>query len=152
MFISFEMGNLVCFYRKAVSCPIIDVISDENFAYLTGSETTYGGFNEKLNFRWYPAPERENRRRGGDKSLAMRFVNPTRIERTKLTFNHHHHLHHCCVSWRLQVVACFWLPCWLSAASCFSQRLSVISFCWLTRNSKVFAFFFKKTRASCFYY
>jgi len=50
------------------------VISDENFAYLQGSETTYGGFNEKLNFRWYPIPEREHKRRGYDNSLAARFV------------------------------------------------------------------------------
>lgn len=60
--------------RKAVACPIIDVISDDNFSYLTGSETTYGGFNEKLNFRWYPVAERELKRRGGDRSLALRFV------------------------------------------------------------------------------
>ena len=62
------------FYRRAVASPIIDVISDDNFAYLTGSETTYGGFNEKLNFRWYPIPDREHKRRGYDKSLSARFV------------------------------------------------------------------------------
>lgn len=50
------------------------MISDDNFGYLTGSETTYGGFNEKLNFRWYPIPDREHKRRGYDKSLAARFV------------------------------------------------------------------------------
>ena len=38
--------------RTNVICPIIDVISDETFEFLTGSDLTYGGFNWKLNFRW----------------------------------------------------------------------------------------------------
>lgn len=58
--------------RHAVVSPIIDVISDENFAYLQGAETTFGGFNEKMNFRWFEIPEREHIRRGWDKSLAAR--------------------------------------------------------------------------------
>ena len=37
--------------RTNVICPIIDVISDESFEFLTGSDLTYGGFNWKLNFR-----------------------------------------------------------------------------------------------------
>ncbi|CAD6999257.1 unnamed protein product [Ceratitis capitata] len=32
--------------------PIIDVISDETFEYITASDSTWGGFNWKLNFRW----------------------------------------------------------------------------------------------------
>lgn len=39
--------------RKTVVCPIIDVISDETFEYITASDMTWGGFNWKLNFRWY---------------------------------------------------------------------------------------------------
>jgi hypothetical protein len=62
--------------RQTVACPIIDVISDDTFAYLSGSESTSGGFNEKLNFRWYPVPQHEVDRRGGDKSLPLRFVSP----------------------------------------------------------------------------
>ena len=58
--------------RQTVVSPIIDVISDENFAYLSGSEGTYGGFSHKMIFRWIPIPEREHRRRGGDKSLPAR--------------------------------------------------------------------------------
>jgi len=54
--------------RKTVTSPIIDVISDENFEYLTGSERTYGGFNWKLNFRWYPIPESEYSRRNYDQT------------------------------------------------------------------------------------
>lgn len=58
--------------RKTVVCPIIDVISDDTFEYLLGSEMTWGGFNWKLNFRWYPVPERENIRRNHDKSIPLR--------------------------------------------------------------------------------
>merc|ERR1712131_380790 len=58
--------------RTNVICPIIDVISDDTFEFLTGSDLTYGGFNWKLNFRWYPVPQREVDRRGGDRSLPMR--------------------------------------------------------------------------------
>lgn len=59
-------------YRTSVVCPIIDVISDESFEYITGSDMTWGGFNWKLNFRWYPVPQREVERRGGDRSLPLR--------------------------------------------------------------------------------
>ncbi|XP_076095035.1 polypeptide N-acetylgalactosaminyltransferase 13-like isoform X3 [Mytilus galloprovincialis] len=58
--------------RTAVVCPIIDVISDDTFEYIPGSDMTWGGFNWKLNFRWYPVPQRELDRRGGERS------NPTR--------------------------------------------------------------------------
>ena len=58
--------------RTSVVCPIIDVISDDTFEYIPGSDMTWGGFNWKLNFRWYPVPQRELDRRGGDRS------NPTR--------------------------------------------------------------------------
>uniref|UniRef100_A0AAY4CX02 Polypeptide N-acetylgalactosaminyltransferase n=1 Tax=Denticeps clupeoides TaxID=299321 RepID=A0AAY4CX02_9TELE len=59
--------------RKSVVCPIIDVISDETFEYMAGSDMTYGGFNWKLNFRWYPVPQREMDRRKGDRTLPVRF-------------------------------------------------------------------------------
>lgn len=58
--------------RTTVVCPIIDVISDETFEYHAGSDMTYGGFNWKLNFRWYPVPQREMDRRKGDRSLPVR--------------------------------------------------------------------------------
>lgn len=38
--------------RRTVVCPIIDVISDDSFEYVTASDQTWGGFNWKLNFRW----------------------------------------------------------------------------------------------------
>lgn len=58
-------------------CPIIDVISDETFEYMAGSDMTYGGFNWKLNFRWYPVPQREMDRRKGDRTLPVRYPNKT---------------------------------------------------------------------------
>ncbi|UJR16353.1 hypothetical protein I4U23_003257 [Adineta vaga] len=61
--------------RTAVVCPIIDVISDNDFAYLTGSDMTWGGFNWRLNFRWYPVPQREELRRNRDHSLPL--LSPT---------------------------------------------------------------------------
>lgn len=61
--------------RTAVVCPIIDVISDETFEYMAGSDMTYGGFNWKLNFRWYPVPQREMDRRKGDRTLPVRYQN-----------------------------------------------------------------------------
>lgn len=58
--------------RTRVVCPIIDVISDETFEYIPASDMTWGGFNWKLNFRWYRVPQRELDRRKGDHSLPVR--------------------------------------------------------------------------------
>lgn len=58
--------------RKTVVCPIIDVISDETFEYITASDMTWGGFNWKLNFRWYRVPQREMSRRGGDRTAPLK--------------------------------------------------------------------------------
>lgn len=41
------------------------MISDDTFEYMAGWDMTYGGFNWKLNFRWYPVPQREMDRRKG---------------------------------------------------------------------------------------
>jgi polypeptide N-acetylgalactosaminyltransferase len=67
-------GFKICFcdVRRTVVCPIIDVISDDTFEYMAGSDMTYGGFNWKLNFRWYPVPQREMDRRKGDRTLPVR--------------------------------------------------------------------------------
>ena len=48
--------------RRTVVCPIIDVISDDTFEYVAASDLTWGGFNWKLNFRWYNVPQRETDR------------------------------------------------------------------------------------------
>ena len=62
---------------------MIDVLSDDTFEYLTGSELTYGGFDSRFTFDWIPVPERENARRNQDKSLPLRSVNPV-IEEQQL--------------------------------------------------------------------
>ena len=36
--------------RKTVACPITDVISDDTFEYMAGSDMTYGRLNWKLHF------------------------------------------------------------------------------------------------------
>nr|XP_033801745.1 polypeptide N-acetylgalactosaminyltransferase 13 isoform X5 [Geotrypetes seraphini] len=58
--------------RRTIVCPIIDVISDDTFEYMAGSDMIYGGFNWKLNFRWHPVPQREMDRRKGDRTLPVR--------------------------------------------------------------------------------
>lgn len=35
--------------------PIIDVIAEDDFEYVPASDMTWGGFNWKLNFRWFVA-------------------------------------------------------------------------------------------------
>ncbi|VVC28398.1 Nucleotide-diphospho-sugar transferases,Glycosyltransferase 2-like,Ricin B, lectin [Cinara cedri] len=58
--------------RKTVVCPVIDVISDDTFEYVTASDMTWGGFNWKLNFRWYRVPQREMSRRNNDRTAPLR--------------------------------------------------------------------------------
>ncbi len=65
-------------------CPVIDVISDDTFEYLSGSEMTYGGFDAHFVFDWIPVPDRENTRRNNDRSLPLRFVFKIKIVSTQL--------------------------------------------------------------------
>ncbi|XP_076232892.1 polypeptide N-acetylgalactosaminyltransferase 5 isoform X1 [Calliopsis andreniformis] len=58
--------------RTTVVCPIIDVISDDTFEYIPASDMTWGGFNWKLNFRWYRVAQREMDRRLGDRTAPLR--------------------------------------------------------------------------------
>uniref|UniRef100_A0AC34Q5Y7 Polypeptide N-acetylgalactosaminyltransferase n=1 Tax=Panagrolaimus sp. JU765 TaxID=591449 RepID=A0AC34Q5Y7_9BILA len=61
--------------RKAVVCPIIDVINDRNFAYQRGIEMFYGGFSWSLQFRWYAVPPKIAKQRAGDPTAPI--VSPT---------------------------------------------------------------------------
>ncbi|XP_020293598.1 polypeptide N-acetylgalactosaminyltransferase 5 isoform X1 [Pseudomyrmex gracilis] len=58
--------------RHTVVCPIIDVISDDTFEYIPASDMTWGGFNWKLNFRWYRVAQREMDRRNSDRTSPLR--------------------------------------------------------------------------------
>lgn len=62
----------IAYDRTTVVCPIIDVISDDTFEYITASDMTWGGFNWKLNFRWYRVAQREMDRRKGDRTAPLR--------------------------------------------------------------------------------
>ena len=39
--------------RTSVICPVIDIISDDNFSYTKTFENHWGGFNWQLSFRWF---------------------------------------------------------------------------------------------------
>lgn len=39
--------------RKKVVCPVIDIISDNNFGYVKSFELHSGAFNWQMHFRWY---------------------------------------------------------------------------------------------------
>uniref|UniRef100_A0AC34GPZ6 Polypeptide N-acetylgalactosaminyltransferase n=1 Tax=Panagrolaimus sp. ES5 TaxID=591445 RepID=A0AC34GPZ6_9BILA len=57
--------------RKRVVAPIIDIISDDTFAYVNVSDTTWGGFDWHLNFGWYTVSEREMNRRKYDNAAPI---------------------------------------------------------------------------------
>ncbi|CAG9539114.1 unnamed protein product [Cercopithifilaria johnstoni] len=52
--------------RKAVVCPVIDVINEQTFAYQKGIELFRGGFNWNLQFRWYALPSEMIKSRSDD--------------------------------------------------------------------------------------
>jgi len=39
--------------RTTVICPVIDIISDDNFSYTKSFENHWGAFNWQLSFRWF---------------------------------------------------------------------------------------------------
>uniref|UniRef100_A0A1B6CFV1 Polypeptide N-acetylgalactosaminyltransferase n=1 Tax=Clastoptera arizonana TaxID=38151 RepID=A0A1B6CFV1_9HEMI len=60
--------------RKRVVCPIIDIISDDTFAYIRSFELHWGAFNWELHFRWYTLGASElNKRR---KDITQPFSTP----------------------------------------------------------------------------
>ncbi|XP_055374137.1 polypeptide N-acetylgalactosaminyltransferase 3 [Condylostylus longicornis] len=46
--------------RKSVICPVIDIISDDNFGFSKVFENHWGGFNWQLSFRWFAVGRKEN--------------------------------------------------------------------------------------------
>ncbi|XP_065320085.1 polypeptide N-acetylgalactosaminyltransferase 1-like [Gordionus sp. m RMFG-2023] len=49
--------------KNVVICPVIDVIKDDTFEYSLGLPNTWGGFNWKMQFRWYNSKIRTNKKR-----------------------------------------------------------------------------------------
>lgn len=52
--------------RRKVVCPVIDIISDDNFSYVKSAEFHWGAFNWQLHFRWYQISDSEVDRRRKD--------------------------------------------------------------------------------------
>jgi polypeptide N-acetylgalactosaminyltransferase len=44
---------------SAVVSPVIDIISDESFAYVRSFDLHWGAFNWQLHFRWFAVSEAE---------------------------------------------------------------------------------------------
>ena len=58
--------------RTRVVSPIIDIIDDRTFEYYAASDQIWGGFNWKLQYKWFEIPEREKVRRAGDLTSPLR--------------------------------------------------------------------------------
>ncbi|XP_018562794.1 polypeptide N-acetylgalactosaminyltransferase 1 [Anoplophora glabripennis] len=61
--------------RKTVVCPVIDIISDDTFAYVKSFELHWGAFNWNLQFRWYTLGGKEMKLRKND--ATQPFNSPT---------------------------------------------------------------------------
>lgn len=62
--------------RTRVVCPVIDIISDETFAYIRSFELHWGAFNWDLHFRWYTISGDELKKRRKDITEPFRcFIN-----------------------------------------------------------------------------
>ncbi|VIO91514.1 Uncharacterized protein BM_BM4696 [Brugia malayi] len=61
--------------RKAVVCPVIDIINDRTFAYQKSIELFRGGFNWNLQFRWYALPSEMIKSRSDDPTKPI--ISPT---------------------------------------------------------------------------
>jgi polypeptide N-acetylgalactosaminyltransferase len=57
---------------KVAICPVIDIISDDNFSYIKSFDFHWGAFNWDLHFRWFMLGEEELKRRKKDVSVAFK--------------------------------------------------------------------------------
>lgn len=57
---------------KVAICPVIDIISDENFSYIKSFDFHWGAFNWDLHFRWFMLGDDELSRRKKDISAAFK--------------------------------------------------------------------------------
>lgn len=58
-----------------MACPVIDIISDDNFSYIKSFELHWGAFNWRLHFRWLALEESELLKR--EKDITIPFHTPT---------------------------------------------------------------------------
>ena len=61
--------------RRKVVCPVIDIISDDNFSYVKSFELHWGAFNWRLHFRWLALEQSELLKRQDD--ITVPFRTPT---------------------------------------------------------------------------
>jgi polypeptide N-acetylgalactosaminyltransferase len=59
--------------RTRVVCPVIDIISDDTFAYVRSFELHWGAFNWELHFRWYTLGGGEIKKRKEDITEPFRY-------------------------------------------------------------------------------
>ncbi|XP_058453166.1 polypeptide N-acetylgalactosaminyltransferase 3 [Malaya genurostris] len=52
-----------------VVCPVIDIISDDNFSYIKSFEFHWGAFNWQMHFRWYTLSDEELAERRKDTTM-----------------------------------------------------------------------------------
>jgi polypeptide N-acetylgalactosaminyltransferase len=57
---------------KVAICPVIDIISDDNFSYIKSFDFHWGAFNWDLHFRWFMLGEEELKRRKKDISATFK--------------------------------------------------------------------------------
>lgn len=57
---------------KVAICPVIDIISDDNFSYIKSFDFHWGAFNWELHFRWFILGEEELKRRKKDVSAPFK--------------------------------------------------------------------------------
>ncbi|XP_055681573.1 polypeptide N-acetylgalactosaminyltransferase 3 [Lutzomyia longipalpis] len=58
--------------RRKVACPVIDIISDDNFSYVKSFELHWGAFNWQLHFRWFALASSELLKRRNDITTPFR--------------------------------------------------------------------------------
>uniref|UniRef100_A0A146LW32 Polypeptide N-acetylgalactosaminyltransferase n=3 Tax=Lygus hesperus TaxID=30085 RepID=A0A146LW32_LYGHE len=58
--------------RTRIVCPVIDIISDQTFAYVRSFELHWGAFNWDLHFRWYSMSGEELEKRKLDRTQPFR--------------------------------------------------------------------------------
>jgi len=62
--------------RKVVICPVIDIISDDNFSYTKTFENHWGAFNWQLSFRWFSSDRKRQTTNSSSKDNTAPIATP----------------------------------------------------------------------------